>query len=114
VRPSTEDASIPSTTTNLRGHRHRLSRADCANAYLAHLEFQQTRDAQTKDGSTRGSGTREVASHHVASESVVRIPTATKARHRHRLDGDRLTRVDGAACAFDGERDESLRLSGLR
>jgi hypothetical protein len=107
---------MPSTTTDLRGHWHRILGGDCANEYPAHLEFQETRYAGTKDESTQGFIIWDVGSYHVESESVVTIQTATDAQHRYRyrVDGNRLTFVDDAGCAFAYERDESVRFSAPR
>ncbi|HKH94163.1 MAG TPA: hypothetical protein VKA54_20330 [Gemmatimonadaceae bacterium] len=107
---------MPSTTIDLRGHWHRILGGDCANAYPAHLEFQETQYAGTKDGSTQGSIVWDVGSYHVESESVVMIQTAMDAqqRYRYRLDGSRLTFVDDAGCAFAYERDEPVRFSAPR
>jgi hypothetical protein len=116
VRPSTGDGPLPSTTTDLRGHRHRILGGDCANEYPAHLEFQKTRYAGTKDGSTQISIIWDAGSYRVASESVERILAATDAQHRyrHRVDRDRLTFVDNAGCAFAYERDAPARSSAAQ
>jgi len=116
VRPATEDASMPSTTIDLRGHWHRILGGDCANAYPAHLEFQESRYAGTKDASTQDFIIWDVGSYRVESESVMMIQTATDEQHhyRYRLDGNRLTFVDDAGCAFAYERDEPVRISAPR
>jgi hypothetical protein len=121
-RSPSDDATIdrgcimPSTTIDLRGHWHRILGGDCANAYPAHLEFQETRYAGTKDESTQGFIIWDVGTYRVETESVMMIQTATDEQHhyRYRLDGNRLTFVDDAGCAFAYERDESVRFSAPR
>jgi len=107
---------MPSTTIDLRGHWHRILGGDCANAYPAHLEFQETRYAGTKDGSTQSFIIWDAGSYRVESESVMMIQTATDEQHhyRYRLDGNRLTFVDDGGCAFAYERDEPVRISAPR
>jgi hypothetical protein len=110
MRPSTEDAFMPSTTIDLRGHWHRILGGECANAYPAHLEFQETRYSGTKDDSTQGFIIWDVGTYRVETESVMMIQTATDEQHhyRYRLDGNRLTFVDDDGCAFAYERDEPV------
>jgi hypothetical protein len=110
VRPPSEDAFMPSTTIDLRGHWHRILGGDCANAYPAHLEFHQATYAGTKDGATQGFIVWDAGSYKVESESVVMIQTATDEQHhyRYRLDGNRLTFVDDEGCAFAYQRDEAI------
>lgn len=99
---------MPSTTTDLRGHWHRILGGDCANAYPAHLEFHEATYAGTKDSSTQNFIIWDAGNYRVETESVVMIQTATDEQHhyRYRLDGDRLTFVDDDGCAFAYERDD--------
>jgi hypothetical protein len=104
------------TTVDLRGHWHRILGGDCANAYPAHLEFHEATYAGTKDASTQGFIVWDAGGYKVETESVVMIQTATDAQHRYRyrLDGNRLTFVDDAGCAFAYERDEPVRIIAPR
>ena len=104
------------TTVDLRGHWHRILGGECANEYPAHLEFHEATYAGTKDAATQGYIVWDAGSYRVESESVVTIQTATDAQHRYRyrLDGNRLTFVDDAGCAFAYERDEPVRIVAPR
>jgi hypothetical protein len=103
-------------TVDLRGRWHRILGGDCANAYPAHLEFHEATYAGTKDPGTQGFIVWDAGGYKVETESVVMIQTATDEQHhyRYRLDGNRLTFVDDAGCAFAYERDEPVRISAPR
>ena len=92
---------------DLRGHWHRITGADCAKAYPAHLEFKEARYAGRKDPANQGFVIWDAGSYRVESDDVVMIQTATDSqeRYRYRLDGDRLTFTDDAGCEFAYERD---------
>jgi len=107
---------MPSTTTDLRGHWHRILGGDCANRYPAHLEFHEATYSGTKDGATQSFIIWDAGSYRVETESVVMIQTATDEQHhyRYRVDGNRLTFVDDDGCAFAYERDDKVRISAPR
>jgi hypothetical protein len=93
--------------SDLRGHWHRISGGDCANAYPARLEFKDARYAGTKDTANQGFIIWDAGSYRVESDDLVMIQTASDAQelYRYRLTGDRLSFTDSAGCEFVYERE---------